>query len=278
MSMSARLSLIGTLLLGGAVAANAADLYEPPVVEAPPPVVYEQPETGNWYIRGDVDYHWSDMRGANYITYGCCVPTPGNPSFTETKLKGSWSLGGGIGYQMNRYLRTDLTADYWFKSDFEGSTTGTCGGAVCTSTDVSEFSALLLLANAYADLGTYNGVTPYVGAGIGGAHVKWGDLRNTIPGGTTVHEGASEWRFAWALMAGASYCITPNLQADVGYRFSRIEGGRMFEYAPVAGPGFDEGINTHEVRAGLRWNFGGGNANCAPVEVAYQPEPVPVYK
>ena len=34
-------------------------------------------------------------------------------------------------------------------------------------------SALLLLANAYVDIGTWHGVTPYVGAGIGGAHIKW---------------------------------------------------------------------------------------------------------
>jgi len=28
---------------------------------------------------------------------------------------------------------------------------------------------MLLLANAYVDIGTWHGVTPYVGAGIGGA-------------------------------------------------------------------------------------------------------------
>jgi opacity protein-like surface antigen len=151
------------------------------------------------------------------------------------------SLGGGIGYQVDDHFRVDLTGDYWFDSDFRGSTSGICGGAPCTSIDTSSVNAFLLLANAYVDLGTYNGITPYIGAGIGGAHVDWDNLRNEIPGQPPVeHEGAANWRFAYAVMAGASYCLTDKLKLDAGYRYSRIEGGRMFEIAPGnPGPGFD---------------------------------------
>ncbi|MCO5059341.1 MAG: porin family protein [Rhizobiaceae bacterium] len=270
------------VLLGAAFAAaawssaTAADLYEPPVYETPPPV-YETPavEYGGWYIRGDIDYHWSKFGGADYITYG---PPPGSNSFDFGNFRGALSLGAGVGYKVSKYFRTDLTADWMFRSKFTGQTTGTCAGAPCVSVDESSYSALLLLANAYADLGTYHGVTPYIGAGIGGAHVKWGDLRNTITTTTTVHRGASEWRFAWALMAGASYCLTKNLNLDVGYRYSRISGGRMFEYANFGGPGFDKGINVHEVRGGLRYQFG-GSSGCGEKEVVtYDPEPPVVYK
>jgi opacity protein-like surface antigen len=283
--------VVGALALGGAAPALAADIYEPPVVELPPAPIYETVETGGWYIRGDIDYHKSKFRGADYITYGVDVPcdpcgeptpVPGTKSFDFGKLDASWSAGAGIGYQVNRYLRTDLTADYWFKSDFRGQTSD----YDTVSTDESSMSALLLLANAYADLGTYHGVTPYVGAGIGGARVKWDSLHNAYDEVSDHHKGTSEWRFAYALMAGASYCLTSNLQADLGYRYSRIEGGRMFEEHSTdgtsigAGPGFDKGFDTHEVRAGLRWSLGAGNPNCAPQEVAYTPEPTyePVYK
>ena len=141
--------------------------------------------------------------------------------------------------------------------------------------------AWLLLANAYVDLGTWGRFTPYVGAGIGGAHVKWDALANTANGFTTVHAGAKDWRFAYALMAGASYCINDRMEADVGYRFSHIDSGRMFEYAAgTAGPGYDDGINTHEVRAGLRYKFGGKGQPCGGQVVAYQPPEYipPVYK
>jgi opacity protein-like surface antigen len=265
--------IAAALIAFSGMSAFAADMVEPPIVEAPP---YQEPapDFGGWYIRGDLDYHWADFRGSEYITYGSCCVDPGSNSLGGD-LDGAFSLGGGIGYQITNYLRTDLTADYWFDSDFNGSSTGTNG----VSTDASSFSTWLLLANAYADLGTYYGFTPYVGAGIGGAHIKWDDLHNTIGPDTTVHQGDENWRFAWALMAGTSYCLTDALKLDVGYRFSHINGGRMFEIAPgQPGPGFDDGFNVHEARAGLRYQFG-GDTGCGVPPAPYEPEPVtPVYK
>jgi opacity protein-like surface antigen len=272
--------LLASALTALAAPALAADIAEPPpVVEAPP--VYEAAAFGGWYIRGDVDYHWSDMDGADYIVYS--VPNGATGTFDTTELDGAWSVGGGVGYQVTKWFRTDLTADYWAGADFNGSTFGVCDGVPCSSEDTSSYSAFVLMANAYVDLGTYAGFTPYVGAGIGGAKVSWDGLRNSIDGVVTEHPGTDEWRFAWSLMAGASYCLTSNLLIDAGYRYTNIQGGRMFEYGAVgadfgAGPGFDDGFNVHEVRGGLRYQFGGAS-NCVAPVVAYQPEPVPaVYK
>jgi opacity protein-like surface antigen len=284
MSVFARRLTAAAVIAAIGMPAGAADMVEPPVVEAQP--VYEPaPQYGGWYIRGDLDYHWSSLRGSEYITYGVDPfgnSVPGTSSFNSDDLEGAFSLGVGVGYQITKYLRTDLTADYWFRSDFTGSTSGWCGGFPCSSTDESSYTAWLLLANAYADLGTYGGFTPYVGAGIGGAYVSWDDLHNTISGTTTVHEGAANWRFAWALMAGTSYCLSDKLKLDVGYRYTRVNGGRMFELAPVtgpgAGPGFDDGFNVHEARAGLRYQFGGDSGCYEPEPVAYNPPPQPVYK
>lgn len=269
-----RLIIMGfaALLAGGAaVPAFAADIGEPPIVEAPQPV-YEQPDVGGWYIRGDAGYRWSDFRGSHYVLYG----DPGNFGDLDGDLDGSYTLGGGVGYQVNDYFRVDLTGDYLFDTDFRGSTEGFCGnGNPCTSSDRTSYSAVLLLANAYADLGTYHGFTPYVGAGIGGAHVKWDELTNSDDDGDFSHKGGKDWRFAYAAMAGVSYCLSEHAKLDVGYRYAHIEGGKMFGYAENAGPGYDDGINSHEVRGGLRYQF--GKSDCAePEPVAY--EPAPVYK
>lgn len=270
-----RKALIAVMATGLAAPALAADLYEPPVEEAPP--VIQEVQYGGWYIRGDLGYHKSKFLGAEYITYGTGVPNPGSKAFDFGKLKGGFSYGGGVGYKANRYLRTDFTVDYWSKAAFTGQTSD----GVDISVDTSKFSALLLLANAYVDIGTWNRITPYVGAGIGGAHVKWDDLRNTYDRIDDRHAGAKSWRFAYALSAGASYCLTDKLDLDLGYRFTYINGGKMFHYVgssgggPGAGPGFDKGIRSHEVRGGLRYNFGGGGSNCAePETVAYEPEPI----
>lgn len=283
MSKLFRKAALAAIVAGGASPVLAADFSEPPVVIEEPPVVsqpYEVSDFGGWYIRGDVDYHKSKFRGADYLTFG--VDGPGSGRFDSGELKSALSVGGGVGYQMNEHFRTDLTLDYWSRSSFRGSTSGTCSGVPCVTTDRSSMSALLLMANAYVDIGTWHGFTPYVGAGIGGAHIKWDDLRNTIEGdGTYRHKGHRGWRFAFALMAGASYCLTDNLMLDAGYKFTRVQGGRMFEYLGDAtsgsGPGFDKAFNTHEVRAGLRYNFGGGSNHCyQPETVAYEP-PEPIY-
>ncbi|ESZ46931.1 outer membrane protein [Mesorhizobium sp. RSR565B] len=276
---AAKMAFLAALFAGVAGPVFAADLAEPPVVkEAPAPIAYEQPaDFGGWYIRGDIDYHWSKFRGGDYTTYSPAPPQlPG--SFASGKLKSSFSAGAGVGYQVNRYFRTDLTFDWMGKSNFRGSTNGFCGGGIaCTSVDTSSYSAMLLLANAYVDIGTWHGVTPYVGAGIGGAWVKWDTLHNTDLDGSFEHSGGKGWRFAYALMAGASYCLTDRVKLDLGYRYSHINGGKMFNYASDSdvGPGFDRGINVHEVRGGLRYQF--GRSDCAPPPEPYVPEPEPVY-
>lgn len=289
--------LAGAALLASAAwgQALAADIYvpEPEYIE-PAPVSYEpappaESGFGGWYIRGDVSYALkSDVGDIEYITYGPAGgPTaPGRGSFSTKEIDRTWDVGVGVGANINKYFRAELGLDYLFETDFRGSTTGICGGGgVCTSSDSSSVSILTLMANAYVDLGTYHGITPYVGGGIGGAYVKWDDLTNDDGTFVVTHGGSSEWRFAWQLMAGASYCVTENLEADLGYRYLDVEGGKMFQYAAAGGtgtgPGFDDGFNIHEVKAGLRYSFGGANPRCqsyVPPAPPLPPAPPPVYK
>ncbi|KOF18228.1 HEAT resistant agglutinin 1 protein [Ensifer adhaerens] len=271
------LSGVVAVLLSG-TAAYAADVYQPPI-EAP---VVEQPvevvQASGWYLRGDVGYAWNDLRGAHYFQGSNGFIK----DFDSADIDDSWVIGGGVGYQINNYLRTDVTLDYWGGGDFEGSTTGSCGVAAnCVSTDISSVSAWSLMANVYVDIGTYGAFTPYVGAGIGGTRVKWDGLRNTScevgnPGNcdpTVNHGGKDSWRFTYALMAGTAIDLTCNLKADVGYRFRDVDGGDMFGYAQSGGPGYDKGFYIHEARAGLRYSFGN------VCEVPYEPPPEPiVYK
>lgn len=254
--------------------AYAADIQPEPVVPAPVPVAVS---SSGWYLRGDVGYAWTHMRGASYYQGG---PGGFEADFDDTDVDNSWVLGGGIGYQWNDWFRTDVTLDYLFDSDFAGATSGSCGVAVaCVSSDRASFSAWSLLANAYVDLGTYAGITPYVGAGIGATRVNWDNMRNTScdvtdPGNcdpTVTHSGEDDWRFTYALMAGASVDLTCNWAADAGYRFRQIDGGDMFGFASNGGPGEDDGFYVHEARVGLRYTFNSCEAPLPP------PAPI-VYK
>lgn len=283
-----KILLAGVALIAcGAGAANAADAL-PPIVEAPyieAPVSHPVEAASGWYLRGDVGYSWNKI-GNPHFFQGSNANYVG---FASSDLRGSYSVGAGVGYQIRSYLRTDLTLDYFSKADFHGSTTG--GGAAagacvgpCTSRDLAAVSGLSLLANAYVDFYKHGRFTLYGGAGIGGTHVNWNGLSNTscsnadptLCDPTVNHGGYKSWRFTYALMAGASIDLTCNLKADIGYRYRNVSGGRMFGYAQNGGPGYDKGFASHEARGGLRYSFGG----CAQEQVYIEPAPImpAVYK
>ncbi len=201
---------------------------------------------GGWYLRGDVGYAFTKLRGAHFYQ------GPGRyvRDFDRADLDDSWTVGGGVGYQINQHLRTDVTLDYLGKADFSGSTSGSCGVSTnCTSRDVSSLTAWSLMANAYVDIGTYGAFTPYVGAGIGGTQVRWDKLKNTSCSTSNPddcddsfdHDGKRKWRFTYALMAGTSIDLTCNLQADVGYRFRPRAGWRHVRLQGQWRPGQRQG-------------------------------------
>lgn len=272
------------MALLGAVTAQAADVI-PQLPEEP---IYQMPEpqpiaaASGWYIRGDVGYAWNRSSGVNFFQGDLNTYT----GFTSSKLRGSYSVGGGVGYQATERLRGDVTLDYFGKAKFAGSTVGTCGAGpvACTSTDLSSMTAYSLLANAYVDLYKWGRFTAYAGGGLGGTYVKWNGLNNVAceDGGGACYEdnhgGGASWRFTYALMAGASVDLTCNLKGDLGYRYRHVSGGGMFRALGSSGyQGYDRGFDSHEVRGGLRYSFGGCETQAAYIE----PAPVythPVYK
>jgi opacity protein-like surface antigen len=289
--MSRKLLLLAAsvaLLACGATFANAADILEPQVIDLPDPVMpLPAPAKGGWYIRGDVGYSMNKMSDINYDTF---TVVGAGGSFGSGLLRGelsnNYSIGGGVGYDTGNYLRVDLTADYFSKSNFSGNSYCTITGVsqVC-SNDSATMSALSLLANAYVDLGKYNGFTPYVGAGIGATNVHWGTLNNVctaaaIAAGqcaSSTHAGDSGIRFTYALMAGVSYDVSDCVAVDAGYRYRKIQGAKMFGIAASGNPGAgdDNGITSHDFRVGARYKFGGCGASHVP---DYQPDYQPVYK
>lgn len=206
--------------------------------------------------------------------------------YDRFRIDNSIDAGVGVGYQFTDYFRGDLTAHYW-EADVKGRDTSSAGcggtdlhgvdfpdGSTCRSQDKTKLSAWELMANAYVDVGNFNGITPYVGAGAGGVHVDYGKLTNKsycvshgadcgiAYGGAVDHDGADSWRFAYALMAGASYDLTRNLKIDVGYRYVNVDGGDMFDFDSATKKegasgiqGKDHGFDRHSVQVGLRYSL-----------------------
>jgi len=280
-----KMSLVAAALMASSAMVQAADLIPAPIEELPPEITHVPSGAGGWYIRGDIGIASMKVEDVSY--YQGALYTG---SFEQHELDDNWSIQGGIGYQATDYLRVDATLKYFGSADFDGDSApagSACNGAfvgtTCDFDDNSELeSATLLMANAYVDLGTFNGFTPYVGAGIGGAHMSWGTLLNdqtctpadpTCDANDFSHAGESQWRFAWAVHAGASYDVNCRTKIDGGYTFTRVEGGRMFGSgvpiaggAAVGGNGYDDGIDIHEGRIGLRYSLSDAGCGVPPSE------------
>lgn len=225
--------------------AFAADLAEQPYVE-PLPVA-----TGGWYLRGDIGYKFYNSPNIAFVT-----PTYTDP-WNNTSLDNTWMLGAGVGYKFNDYFRADATVDYEFNAGAYGE--GYCGGCggLGYSIETADISAWTMLLNGYIDLGTYAGITPYVGAGIGTSYLETSNISYINPNGVTgTWNGAGQWNFAWALMAGASYAITPNTALDLSYRYLNL-GDAVSGYIPAGGGGTIQynNVDANEIRLGLRYSF-----------------------
>ena len=260
-------------------AALAAD-YDPPIfVEEAPEWVPVEIGSG-WYLRGDVGYavSTSPSKSFQYRTFNGSAY--GDRVFDSSRLSEDFSFGGGVGYHVNDWFRLDATLDVGSIS-FAGTTSaaspcfGVPVGTACRSEDSASGYAWSGLVNAYADMGTIGGFTPYVGAGAGFTYLRWDGLASNyycvddIAGcgglglvGSGSNGKARDWRFTWALMAGVAYEVADNLKIDVGYRYRKISGGDTFDWdawslANGAGgaQGHDSGYDQHQIRVGLRYSL-----------------------
>jgi opacity protein-like surface antigen len=172
--------LAGLMLVPFAVSAQAADL-------APDEAAVS--EAMGLYLRGDAGMSFLNWSGGN----------------DDAGL----SVGGGIGYRYNDYMRTDLTVDW------AGDYSIGAGADLSTTT---------VLGNLYYDFANDSAFTPYVGAGLG-----YGWVNRDI--------GTDRSGIAYGLTAGVAVDLSTNLALDVGYRFRdiMIKGSDPYEHAIVAG-------------------------------------------
>ena len=233
----------------------AADLPLAPPPYIPPPVE----DFGGWYLRGDIGFSNQQVKrldNALYYTPGTTVQHQGL-GFDSAGI-----YGLGAGYRFNNWFRADVTGEYRGKANFHGSDIVYFNGAPFgTDTYTGSKSEWLVLANIYAELGTWWCITPFVGVGIGGS-------RNTISGFTDVGQPlpsvafgdtASKWNFAWAVHAGLAYQVSPNLTLELAYRYVDLGDGITGDLYTWDGtnalnnPMHFKNLTSHDLKFGVRW-------------------------
>ncbi|MHB2267786.1 outer membrane protein [Aliihoeflea sp. PC F10.4] len=247
-----------------AVPALAADIYQEPVYKD---YIPEQPVAfGGWYLRGHIGMSNQRFKGLDYFRYD-------DPAIDVIWLdKGGFGsapiFGGGIGYQFNDWFRTDVTAEYRGKSNFTALDRITAAGDPDTIFGINDYRAkkseVLLLANVYADLGKYAGLSPYIGAGIGASRntISGFNDSNIFTGGGGYADSNSQWELAWALHAGVSYDLTERAAIDFGYSYTFLGDGQTGpgqNYDPsftVPNDGWTfKDLQSHDLKLGFRYKF-----------------------
>ena len=249
--------------------ADAADLYRGSIKDGPMPTPVRS--AGNCYFRADTGYSWTQAPDVRWtVTDG----DPVSPTFgqfltdrvTNVAVDDTWLVEAGIGCGSGpRGIRGEFVYGFHGKRNIDGEPGPWNPGTPPTADPLhTAVTTHTLMFNGYYDLGNFSGFVPYVGAGVGFAFNKVDEVYFTgNPFLTNRIFGDERWSLAWSLMAGVGYQITDRITLDVGYRY--LDMGKA-ESGTIDNAGFtnpkvriDE-LAAHEVKVGLRFAFGGGDA------------------
>jgi opacity protein-like surface antigen len=262
--------LAGATLAAAFTSAQAADL--PPIIQQRPiaPVQVEE-MTGGWYLRGDIGVGAQQFKQFDFTQTNAAFVWPASWRIDQKEMGDAFFIGGGFGYQWNSWLRFDATAEYRAKTRFKaiGSYTEFCPGGRCFDVYDGNHSAVVVMANAYIDLGTWMCLTPFVGAGAGFAYHRVSAISDVgfISDGTTGfghgQNDFTESKFAWAVHAGVAYNVNNNFKMELAYRYLNMgnvntgiidcaSGGCSTGAGPRAFYTFRE-MDSHDLKFGMRW-------------------------
>jgi opacity protein-like surface antigen len=299
----------------------AADLASAPLTQPEPAALGDLAEVGtNWYIRGDMGFSFDT---APTLTYpNLLTPPPAGlatvnnaAGFGSSNSTHNFNIGIGAGFRYNDYLRFDATYEYRTGA----GTSRTDGGIVCpfyaagltsqganplllgysydTNQTCNSYLTLkqhndVALANAYVDLGTYWGITPYVGAGAGldvnsaSGTLNYLETANGQPyradlsptgaypfiwlnpiSGRAINPqpnipfapqnwdrkiNSTTYSLAIALMAGVGIQLTPSATLDLNYRYLSL-GTTKLSLNNGAGAVITSNNSAQDLRVGIRY-------------------------
>lgn len=273
------LLISAAVLLASGFAASAADMYGGSIKDGPMMVPMSAPS--GWYLRGDGAWASYDAGDVSVVDLGLVNPPSHIDTFSGDTDSG-WSVGGGVGRYFGNGFRGDLTLEYRTSTEVSGTAEATC----CTLATQTEFDGVVGLANLYYDFNRGGRITPYIGGGIGFAHLSTdgGVLGCTATPtcyssfGDATYGGSSTTNFAAAAMAGVTVKLRGGettymggikdgpvaveggrgLYLDIGYRFLHLGELESVHAVQTNGneltTGWDD-LNAHEFRFGLRYDL-----------------------
>jgi opacity protein-like surface antigen len=288
MTLKSRIALaLGAIMLMPATQALSAD-YDPPVYVDQAPD-YQPVEVGSgWYLRGDIGYAFSHP-------FEHQIANNGSSTFSADSSLFTGSIG--MGYHLNDYLRVELNGGILPTNKFgdHAVVPNGCAGttnvalpdgsggfiiqpvaatADCVASNYGTNKGYSLMANGYVDLGTYVGLTPYIGGGLGLAYNKYfrslgeracidvpsnssgvgGFACNDPAGYKGSEDSEAKFNLAYSIGAGLSYQVAKNVSVDLGYEFFSVPSAKYVAYDSGAF-NIHKGIDYQTVKLGLRYDL-----------------------
>ncbi|MER8424228.1 MULTISPECIES: outer membrane protein [unclassified Mesorhizobium] len=222
--------------------------YDPPVyVDQAPDYVPVEVGSG-WYLRGDVSYLvQKSFKDEDFAFTPASFDEKEDPIFASI----------GFGYHFNDYLRADLNVGYLPGNKID---VGYNDGTTVASATLKNYAFSGIL-NGYVDLGTYVGITPYLGAGIGVVQSKrrlsasyFTDNANPADD-FVLRDNKTQYSFAYTLNAGLAYQVSKNVSVDLGYQYFSAPDAEYVTAESLTSFPIRKGINNHQVKVGLRYDL-----------------------
>ncbi len=183
--------------------------------------------------------------GPSFFENGELTQFGGPVSSTVTYQTGV-AFDGAFGWAFNRFVALD------FESGYIGAEINNVPGYL---SDNSHLYNVPFLANVTLSCPIpHTDLTPYAGAGAGGADVIF-DTNRFTDGSTVITGAESDVVSAGQFFAGLRFRLNRNFSIDFGYKYFAT-GDPTFSYPPS--PNFDvgfRGAQTHSFLFTLLWNF-----------------------
>lgn len=174
---------------------------------------------------------------------------PGSGSKDAARAGGALAVGYDFAPAFDVPVRAELEyAAYGNSSRHHGFIDRIAGDALSAKHTV-RFQTLL--ANVYWDVTEWNGLTPYVGLGVGVAFLMT-EGKFTAPDTTSASWHDTDTVFAGQVGLGISYSFTGSVSADLGYRFLMMDKGEAGEQGLTL---HSRENYAHQVMLGLRVTF-----------------------
>ncbi|HEY6816753.1 MAG TPA: OmpA family protein [Croceibacterium sp.] len=131
-------------------------------------------------------------------------------------------------------------------------------------------SALSFMLNGMLDFGDDDGISGFVGGGIGYAKVRVSDLHPEVNEGIFLDDDDSA--FAWQVLAGVRAALSEDVDLTAKYRFFNVNG---LSFEGFAGDQFEGRFRSHSILGGITFNFGAPEPPPPPPPPPPSPPPVP---